>query len=67
MSRRWWEQSGIDLEGARKQAAESLTISETESDEESDREPNGVAGGGEEESKGASGSSRAELSGAEDG
>ena len=35
-SRRWWEQDGIDLEGARKRAAESTTISETESEEESD-------------------------------
>ena len=30
-SRRWWEQAGIDLEGARKQAALSATRSETKS------------------------------------
>ena len=67
VSPRWWEQAGIDLEGARKRAAESTTRSETESEEESDGEPNGVAGGGEEESQGARGSSRVEWSGAEDG
>ena len=56
VSRRWWDQAGIDLEGARKQAADSTTRWETESEEESDKETNGVAGG-EEESQGASGSS----------
>ena len=66
MSQRWWEQAGIDLEEAKKLAAESTTISETESEEESDVEPNGVVGG-EEESWVASGSSGAELSGTEDG
>ena len=66
MSWRWWEQAGIDLEGARKQAEESMTILETELEEESDGEPNGVAGG-EEDSQGASGSSGAEWSGTEDG
>ena len=50
MSRRWWEQAGIDLEGAWKQASESTTRSATESEEESDGEPNGIAGGGEAES-----------------
>ena len=59
MSRRWWEQAGIDLEESRKRAAESTTRSETESEEELDREPNGVTGGGEKESQGASGSSGA--------
>ena len=59
VSQRWWEQARIDLEGARKQAAELTTRSETESEEESDGEPDRVAGGGEEESQGASGSSGA--------
>ena len=67
VSRQWWEQAGIDLEGVRKRAAESTTRSETESDEESDGETNGVAGGGEEESQGASGSSGGEWIGAEEG
>ena len=35
VSRRWWDQAGIDLGGARKWAAESTTISETESKEDS--------------------------------
>ena len=48
VSRWWWEQAGIDLERARKRAAESTTRSETELEEESDREPNGVAGGEDE-------------------
>ena len=40
---------------------------ETEADSESEDEPDGTAGGrGEEESQGASGSSGAEWSGAED-
>ena len=66
MSWRWWEQAGINLEGAKKRAAESTTRLEmdTESEEELDREPNGVAGG-EEESQGESGSSGAEWSGEE--
>ena len=50
VSRRWWEQAGDDLEGAKKRAAEAATVSESESDSESN------AGlGGEEESRGASG------------
>ena len=57
VSRRWWEQAGIDLEGARKQAAVSVARSETESEEESD---GAAGGGGEEDSQGASGSSGAE-------
>ena len=32
LSQRWWEQAGIDLEGAKKQAVESTTISGTESE-----------------------------------
>ena len=47
VSRRWWEQAGIDLEGAKKRAAESTTRSETESEEESDGESNGDMGGDE--------------------
>ena len=66
MSRRWWEQAGIDLEGERKRAAESTTRLETESEEELHGEPNGVTGG-EEEYQGASGSSGAEWNWAEDG
>ena len=68
MSRRWWDQAGIDLEGAQKQAAVSAPRSETEteSEEYSAGEKTGAAGGGEEESQGASGSSGAEWSGAED-
>ena len=66
MSRQRWEQSRIDLEGARKRAAESMTILATTS-EESDGEPNGIVGGGEGESLEASGSSGAGRSGAEDG
>ena len=54
VSRRWWEQAGIDLEGAKKRAAEAATDSESESD----------LGG--EESSGASGSSGAEWSGVEE-
>ena len=66
VSWRWWEQSEIDLERAQKWvAASSTTISETEPEEESDREPYGISGGGEEESLGASGSSGAEWSGVE--
>ena len=66
VSRQWWKKARIDLEGARKQAEESMNILETELEEESDGEPNGVAGG-EEDSQGASGSSGAEWSGTEDG
>ena len=66
MSRRWWEQVGIDLEGAQKRAAELTTKSATESEEESD-EPNEIARGGEEESQGVIGSSEADRSRVEDG
>ena len=45
VSRGWWEQVRIDLEGARKRAAESTTRLETEEEAESDGEPNGIAGG----------------------
>ena len=59
VSWRWWDQVGIDLEGARKQAAVSAAISETDSEEEA----TGAAEGGEEESQGASGYSGVEWSG----
>ena len=48
MSSRWWEQAGIDLEGAKKMAAEEATVLESELDLYTDP-------GGEEESSGASG------------
>ena len=60
VSRRWWEQTGIDLKGAREKAAASVVEPEMEavSDLESEDEPEGAAGGtGEEESLRASGSS----------
>ena len=47
MSRRWWEQDGIDLEGAKKQAAETTTRLEQDSEEEVDVESNGDSGGEE--------------------
>ena len=51
MSRRWWEQAGINLEGAKKRAAEAATVSESESYLESNADP-----GGEEKSRGVIGS-----------
>ena len=65
MSRQRWEQDGIDLERAKKRAAELTTRSETESEKESDVESNGDLGG-DEESQGASGSSGEEWSRAEE-
>ena len=59
VSRRCWEQAGIDLEGARKQASVSAIRLETESEEELDRDPTGAAGGGKAESQGESRSSGA--------
>ena len=59
--RRWWEKFGIDLEGAKKRAAEAAEVSELESDLEPNAEP-----GGEEESRGASRLSGAEWRGAEE-
>ena len=56
VSRRWWEQSGIDLEDAKKRAAESEADTDLESDS--------YLGG--EDSSGLSGSSGAEWSGAEE-
>ena len=58
VSRRWWEQAGIYLEGEKKRVAEAATVSESESDSESN-----VGPGGEEESRGVSGLSGAERSG----
>ena len=62
VSRRWWEQARIDLEGAKKWLAEATMRSETDLEEESDVESNGDLGG-EEESQEASGSSGAEWGG----
>ena len=55
VSRRWWEQAGIELEGAKKRAAEAATDSDLETDSDL----------GREKSSGASGSIGAEWSGAE--
>ena len=56
VSWQWWEQTGIDLKGAREMAAAAAAEMELESEDE----PDGAAGGGsEEESQGASGSSGA--------
>ena len=62
---RWWEQTGIDLEGAREKAAAAAAGMETESESEDDLDV-ALGGGGEEESKGVSGSSGVECSRAED-
>ena len=64
LSWRWWEQAGIDLEGAKKRAAEAATVSDSESDLDSDSELNADPGG-EEESRGASRLSGEERSGVE--
>ena len=71
--RRWWEQTGIDWKSAREKAeaqeGENKAEPElkgSESDMEPDTTPGGNAGGTREEaSLGASGSSGAEWSGAE--
>ena len=55
---RQWEKDGIDLEGEKKQAMETTTVSEQDSEEAADVESNGDSGG-EEEYQGASGSSGA--------
>ena len=52
VSWRWWEQAVIDLEGAKKRAAEAATDSDLESDSDL----------GREESSEASGLSRADWS-----
>ena len=74
--RRWWEQTGIDWKAAREAAAAKNGEDEAMAEEpeltglDSEPEtatPGGTAGGtGEEASMGASGSSGAEWSGAED-
>ena len=61
VSWQWWEQACIDFEGAKKRAVKAATVSESESELESN-----VDLGREKESRGASGSSGAEWSGAED-
>ena len=63
VSRRWWGQDGIDLEGVKKRVTETTTVSESESEEEADVELNEYSSG-EKESQGASGLSGAEWSGA---
>ena len=57
MSRWWWYQAGINLEGAKKREAEAEMVSELESDSELNADPVG-----EEELRIASGSSGAEWS-----
>ena len=71
--RRWWEQTGIDWKSAREKAAAQEgenkaepELTGSESDSEAENMPGGTAGGtSEEASLGASGSSGAEWSGAE--
>ena len=58
---RWWYQYNINLEGAKKMVAEAATVLGSDSDSDSNAYP-----GGEEELRGASGSSGAEWSGAEE-
>ena len=54
VSRQWWEQTGIELEEAKKWAEEAeATVLELELEAESDMESKEESGG-EEESKGAS-------------
>ena len=65
VSWRWWEQDGIDLEGANKRATETTTILEIDLEEDTDVESNGDLDG-EEESQESSGSSGAEWSGADE-
>ena len=49
VSRQWWEQTGVDLKGAREKAAAAAVEPETEadsdSDSESEDEPEGAVGG----------------------
>ena len=72
VSRRWWEQTGIDWKGAQERvetaaSAEPGTKEVTYSESESDNAMEGTVGGtGEEASLGASGYSGSEWSGAED-
>ena len=64
VSRRWWEQAGIDLEGEKKRAAEAMMVSSSESEAGLDVESSEDLVG-EEESQGAIGLSVAEWSGAD--
>ena len=72
VARRWWEQTGIYWKGARErakaaEAAEPGTKALTDLESEADNTTDGtVRGTGKEASLGASGSSGAEWSGAED-
>ena len=61
VSWRWWDQAGINLEGAKTRASEAAEVSESELDSDLNAEP-----GGDEELRGANGSSGAEWSGAEE-
>ena len=61
VSQQWWDHTVIDLEGAKKRVVETTTISELESEEESDMEANADSGG-EEKSKGTRGLSGSEWS-----
>ena len=45
MSWRWWEEYRIDLYGAKKRMAETMTRSEPDLEEEADVESNGDLGG----------------------
>ena len=64
--RQWHEQDGIDLEGAKKQAAETTTISEPDLEGEADVKSNEDSGV-EKESQRASGLSGEEWRGADEG
>ena len=65
ISRRWWEQTGIDLKGSREKA--TVAAAETKSESDSEDDPDGASGGGgEEEPQVVSGSSGAEWREAED-
>ena len=57
----WWEQAGINLEGAKKRAAEAATVLESDLELDSNADK-----GREEELRGVSGSSGAEWSEAEE-
>ena len=72
--RRWWEQTGLDWNGAREKVEAAAEVAEpgakaltdSESEEDAHTTDGTARGTGEEASLGASGSSRAEWSGAED-
>ena len=44
MSQWWWDQACIDLEGVKKREMEATTVSESESDSESNADPGGEEG-----------------------